>query len=101
MASASAFRRASLGGNPVGRPRTANPDPGPVASALIAANRWQQKRGLDRTDSNPRAAQSGGAVSAARGQYRQERRFDNERGFYNPNATANGGSGVSPSNPFS
>jgi hypothetical protein len=97
---ASAFRRASLGGNPVGRPRTAEPDRGRVADALIAATRWQQKRGLDQQSHNPRSAQSGADISAARGQWREERRFDNERGFFNPDAAANGGTGVSAKNPW-
>jgi hypothetical protein len=99
MASASAFRRASLGGNPVGRPRTAEPDRGRVADALIAATRWQQKRGLDQQSHNPRSAQSGADISAARGQWRAERRFDNERGFFSPDAAAGGGNGVSAKNP--
>ena len=100
MEGASAFRRASLGGNPVGRPRTAEPDRGRVADALIAATRWQQKRGLDQQSHNPRSAQSGADISAARGQRREERRFDNERGFFNPDAARNGGSGTSPKNPW-
>lgn len=102
MAGASAFRRASLGGNPVGRPRTADPNPGRVANALIASKRWQEKRGLDRRDTaTPRSAQSGGDISAARGQWNADRRFDDERGFFNPDAAANGGAGTSAKNPWS
>jgi len=100
MEGASAFRRASLGGNPVGRPRTAAPDRGRVADALIAATRWQQKRGLDGRATNARSAQSGGDISAARGQWRAERRFEGERGFFSPDAAANGGSGASAKNPW-
>jgi len=100
MADASRFSRASMGGNPVGRPRTAEPDRGRIANALIASRRWQQKRGMDQQSSNPRSAQSGADISAARGQWREERRFDNERGFFSPDAASNGGSGVSAKNPW-
>jgi hypothetical protein len=100
MDGASRFSRASMGGNPVGRPRTAPPDRGRVADALIAAQRWQQKRGLDQAPTAPRAAQSGADIAAARGQWRQERRFEGERGFFSPDAAANGGSGISAKNPW-
>jgi hypothetical protein len=100
MAEASRFARATMGGNPVGRPRTSPPPPGRVASALIAASRWQQKRGLDQRDTVPRSAQSGADIAAARGQWRAERRFDDERGFFSPDSAANGGTGTSARNPW-
>jgi hypothetical protein len=99
MAGASAFRRASMGGNPVGRPRTAEPARGRVADALIAANRWQQKRGLDQRATVGRSAQGSGDISYARGQWNAERRFEGERGFFSPDSIANGGTGTSPKNP--
>ena len=82
------FSRATLGGNPVGRPRTSAPDQSAAARALIAATRWRQKSGSgvgQRTPSNS-AAQSGADLSAARGAWRAERRFADESNFFN-NAT--------------
>lgn len=80
MASGRSFSRASLSGNPVGRPRTAAPEPSQAARALLAAQNWQSKRGLSVGQDQPaaRSAQSGGAISAARGQQRAERRFEGE-----------------------
>jgi hypothetical protein len=83
------FSRATLGGNSVGRPATRNTDSSSYAKALIAANRWQQKRGGSvgqRTPANS-SAQSGADIAAARGQYRAERRFADESNFFNPDAS--------------
>jgi len=97
------FSRASTGGNPVGRPATHGPESSGPAKAMIAATHWQQKRGAVIGQGTPtaRSAQSGAAISAARGQYRSERRFSDESNFFNPNTAANGGSGTSPKNPWS
>lgn len=74
------FARASIGGNPVGRPRTAPPDPSRAASALIAAHRWQAKRAAAIGSGGPvqRSLQSAGELSAARGAQRADRRFEGE-----------------------
>lgn len=74
------FSRASIGGNPVGRPRTAAPEPSSAASALIAAQRWQAKRAAAIGSGGPvqRSLQSGAELSAARGAQRAERRFEGE-----------------------
>jgi hypothetical protein len=104
MANARSFDRASLSGNPVGRPRTAAPEPSKAASALIAARNWQAKQAAgigSGSGGRSRSIQSGAEISAARGAYRAERRFDNETGFFSPNSAAAGGSGTSPKNPWS
>lgn len=74
------FARASIGGNPVGRPRTAAPDPSRAASALIAAQRWQAKRAaaIGSGGSVQRSLQSAGELSAARGAQRADSRFEGE-----------------------
>lgn len=75
------FSQATIGGNPVGRPATAPPEPSRIARALIAARQWQAKQGTlaGQAQSGPRAAQSGAAINAARGQQRRETRFDGEQ----------------------
>ena len=80
MATGRSFARASLSGNPVGRPRTAPRKPSRAARAMIAAQNWQSKRGLTvgQDQGTARSAQSGGAISAARGQANAGRRFDGE-----------------------
>lgn len=82
MPEARPFSRATLGGNPVGRPRTAAPDPGTVAKALIAAQTWQSKRAASIASAVPvqRSISSGGEISARRGEQRRERRFEGEGG---------------------
>lgn len=110
---ARSFSRASLPGNGAGRPAvngTGYQFAGDkkrleaVAKRAIASKRWNDKqirknngepKGLSRSSIN-----TGGDISALRGQYRSERRFSNERGFYSRNSKAEGGSGTSPKNPF-
>ena len=55
---------------------------------LLAAKRYQQRRGQQQGESAPqsRSINTPGELSAQRGAYRQERRFDDERGFYDPTA---------------
>ena len=74
------FSRASIGGNPVGRPRTAPPDPDQAARALIAAKNWEAKRGasIGSGGSRQRSIGSGAEISAARGEARRGTRFEGE-----------------------
>lgn len=80
MAAARSFSRASLGGNPVGRPRTAAPDPDRAARALIAAKNWEAKRGgsVGSGGSRQRSIGSGSEIAAARGEARRSTRFEGE-----------------------
>lgn len=75
------FAQATVGGNPVGRPTTAAPEPSRAARALIAARQWQSKQGTiaGQAQGGARSAQSGAAINAARGQQRRDTRFDGER----------------------
>lgn len=80
MAGARSFSRASLSGNPVGRPRTNPPEPDERAKALIAAKNWEAKRGgsIGSGGSQQRSIGSGAEVSAARGEERRGTRFEGE-----------------------
>lgn len=75
------FSQATIGGNPVGRPATAAPEPSRAARALIAARQWQSKQGVlaGQAQHNPRSAQPGAAINAARGQARRDTRFEGEQ----------------------
>ena len=80
MAGARSFSRATLGGNPVGRPRTNPPEPGGRTKALIAAMNWEAKRGssVGSGGSQQRSIGSGAEISAARGEARRGTRFEGE-----------------------
>ena len=107
---ARSFSRATVGGGKVGRPSTRSTFQfagdasrlSPEARTLIASQRWTERRGRQKPETAPqyRSITSGAEVSANRGAYNADRRFDGERGWYNPNAAANGGSGTSPKNPW-
>lgn len=57
-----------------------------ATKALIAAQRYKQQMASVKaeTGARSRSISSGGEISAQRGQYRSERRFDGETGFFNP-----------------
>lgn len=80
MSSARPFSRATVGGNPVGRPRTTPEEPNARTRALIAARNWQAKRGAAANSDAPtaRSAGTGASIAAARGEQRRGTRFDGE-----------------------
>lgn len=59
---------------------------GQATKALIAAQRYKQQMASVKgeTGGQARSINSGGDISALRGQHRSERRFDGETGFFNP-----------------
>ena len=105
------FSSASVGGNRPGRPTTNSTyqfagDPDrltPQAKQLIAAQGWQQRSGRVKRETAPqsRSISSGAEVSANRGAQRRGKQFEGERRPFSPDSLAEGGSGTSPSNPFS
>lgn len=80
MSSARPFSRATVGGNPVGRPRTTPEEPNARTRALIAARNWQAKRGAAANSDAPtaRSASTGASIAAARGEQRRGTRFEGE-----------------------
>jgi len=105
---ARSFSRSALSGGRVGRPSTNSEyqfagdrsNLTPEAKQLIAAQGWEQRRGRSKPETAPqnRSISTGGEVSAIRGQYRGERRFAGERGFFSPERGSGQGS---PQNPWS
>ena len=56
---------------------------------LLAAKRYQRQKGYlssGETAPQSRSINSPGELSSRRATYREERRFDDERGFYDPTA---------------
>ena len=107
------FSRASLPGQGAGRPAVNGNGYQfagdkkrleSVAKRAIASKRWTDKQirvnNGEPRGTNRRSINTGGDVSALRGNYRTERRFSNERNFYSADSRAEGGSGQSPKNPF-
>lgn len=74
----------------------------PQAQQLIASQRWQEQRGREKPETAPRfrSISSGAEISANRGAFNADRRFAGERGFFSPDAAAEGGSGTSVKNPW-
>ncbi len=69
------FSRATVGGNPVGRPRTSGAnEPSGAAKALIAAKRYRQSKKRDAPDAGiGRSANAPGELSAFRAADERER----------------------------
>jgi len=95
MAKGRSFAKAAIGAviqGPSGLPGNSYQFSGSQSSAdratkaLIAAGRYEQQMQLRKpeTGSQSRSSLSAGEQSAIRGNYRSERRFEGENGFFKP-----------------